>query len=908
MDESEGTGVDFQMADGGEGTIEEEAILMGKDGRQYIDEVEVCVLSENSFVDMPVNPWDIFGRLWKLDLSRNKLRSLQGFRSLSVIGCLNLSRNHLDFSAIADLRNTIILNLEVEDNPLISRHAQNRAFLCALLPRLWCLNSMYISTKERKDAKEHFDSVEGKNSVIYKGYCALLDVALMDNQSLPKCSSRGIEIFRKFSSESTISAYADVRRLKFLLSDYADILETENDFLNVDYRTVSRAPVWNLPSRIHMELLSTLPNDILLQIADLCFSMVYFSIPSDCIDESLFRAFEEFSNRKIMMKDFQLYPPYVLVGHSVKLWEIVNRRGGLVHMTRMFDSKREVDMARMQQSVFARTLKRMKDSTVSFHKEINLRKLGFMIRYCKEESPYLLQPWKERAHEKMNVLALSSDSLLRLSPSYVPSPQESTRRFHTRIPVPNEIVRTGVSQASMKDGSEWDDYQSKKTTIRGKDGKMLHLVEDRVRMYISESTLLLERGGIVELDGLFWSQHDQMWVDASKIPSKRRLSKSFMEDEEFEVSPGGSKRPKQSSKKKQMKPELVGFIDVAPWESQADDSDGMAGDKTPTNVVKSEAKRAYIQHTIDRKTPEVFQDDGDDGDDDDGQDGKALTTKKVEEIHLEASLDENMKKTHAAKKPERMIEPVMMPDESKIHGDGKGQRQLLQTEVDVKDDDGEEFFDTPAPEFVNERESIESRSLEYFAPDTPISGFRSNEDLDDRFGKSGKMLYSTPGIHSRQHDAVGDDAHPTLDDIQWPEAFDRPAVPTRTLIDLSGTLSCPDFEAGRAGSMHWYYLLKEKPAILVPDPDLGDRIAFPRPITSPRKRTERRGLMGPSSLSTSPSVPSSPHASAAASMSSRQIQESPFSKSGRKVLSATRRKRREQQRMRSSLRVSSIKQ
>jgi hypothetical protein len=112
-----------------ESIVKEEQFLIHEDSQKYIDEVEVCVLCENLLVHMPVNPWDVFSRLWKLDLSRNKLRNLQGFRSLSVIGSLNLSKNYLDFSAVADLRNTVILNLEIEENPLISRHAQSMLIL-----------------------------------------------------------------------------------------------------------------------------------------------------------------------------------------------------------------------------------------------------------------------------------------------------------------------------------------------------------------------------------------------------------------------------------------------------------------------------------------------------------------------------------------------------------------------------------------------------------------------------------------------------------------------------------------------------------------------------------------------------------------------------------------------------------
>ena len=129
-----------------------------------LNQLELCpklttlIASHNRLESVP--NLDCCPELWKLDLSHNKLQGLNGLCRFSVLGCLVLSNNCLDWSDLKDLHQTHILELSLHGNPKLEKDPYYRMHIIDSLPLIWMLDGRLITSAERRQVCRFFSESE----------------------------------------------------------------------------------------------------------------------------------------------------------------------------------------------------------------------------------------------------------------------------------------------------------------------------------------------------------------------------------------------------------------------------------------------------------------------------------------------------------------------------------------------------------------------------------------------------------------------------------------------------------------------------------------------------------------------------------------------------------------------------
>ena len=94
--------------------------------------------------------------LWRLDASHNKLTSIIEMTRFAAFGFLDLSFNNLSVEEIRHLREVHVFSLSLQHNPELDRIPFRRKLLINLLPKVWILDGIFVTTKETREAYNFF--------------------------------------------------------------------------------------------------------------------------------------------------------------------------------------------------------------------------------------------------------------------------------------------------------------------------------------------------------------------------------------------------------------------------------------------------------------------------------------------------------------------------------------------------------------------------------------------------------------------------------------------------------------------------------------------------------------------------------------------------------------------------------
>ena len=127
--------------------------------------LEVLLLSENLLEDL-AGLEACQGWLWKLDARGNRISDLSAFAAFEHIGVVDLGLNMLGYSELVKLAHVNIMSLRVDGNTqlvggddgsaALSEKAKRRRNLVYLLPLVWILDDIIVTSREREAANAYF--------------------------------------------------------------------------------------------------------------------------------------------------------------------------------------------------------------------------------------------------------------------------------------------------------------------------------------------------------------------------------------------------------------------------------------------------------------------------------------------------------------------------------------------------------------------------------------------------------------------------------------------------------------------------------------------------------------------------------------------------------------------------------
>jgi hypothetical protein len=130
-------------------------------------QAERLLLSHNFFRSFPFDFFFRFSQLWEIDLSHNRLTSLEFLRCFSALGFLDLSWNELPLAALLDLRNATIVQINLQNNPFYETAGQFPLFIPTLLAHCWVINGWFITDSDRAVHREYAATI-GYGSVLMR--------------------------------------------------------------------------------------------------------------------------------------------------------------------------------------------------------------------------------------------------------------------------------------------------------------------------------------------------------------------------------------------------------------------------------------------------------------------------------------------------------------------------------------------------------------------------------------------------------------------------------------------------------------------------------------------------------------------------------------------------------------------
>ncbi|KAA6401011.1 MAG: hypothetical protein EZS28_003462 [Streblomastix strix] len=185
-----------------------------------IKNVETLFLNNNLLEDVNFLDSGIFKQLWSIDLSINKLSSLEGLIRYQSIGYLNLQHNHLTWSEILKLRHVNILNIQLSGNPDLGN--DYRLIVIYLMPYIWCIDGWFVSQYERMRAATFVQ--QGEANVQFKFARMHLDgLKPTPIERHMIFTNQHNKLIQNFSRKAPQSRQTDQRRLRYLVSQFSQV-------------------------------------------------------------------------------------------------------------------------------------------------------------------------------------------------------------------------------------------------------------------------------------------------------------------------------------------------------------------------------------------------------------------------------------------------------------------------------------------------------------------------------------------------------------------------------------------------------------------------------------------------------------------------------------------------------------
>lgn len=115
-------------------------------------------LSRNQIEKLDNDFFENCPKLWNVNLSHNKLKTLSFAHDLAAIEVLDISYNNLSFDNLIDIFHIYVIQLKLQGNKFISK-INNFLVLPAVLTHAWIINGIFITDYMRKQAKEFSESL-----------------------------------------------------------------------------------------------------------------------------------------------------------------------------------------------------------------------------------------------------------------------------------------------------------------------------------------------------------------------------------------------------------------------------------------------------------------------------------------------------------------------------------------------------------------------------------------------------------------------------------------------------------------------------------------------------------------------------------------------------------------------------
>ena len=124
------------------------------------NDTEVLLASHNEISEIDFRFFFKNSYLWEIDLSHNNLKDLSFLKPFKTLGFLDISANNIGIEQLLDLRQTIILRINLSDNRFDSVMQQHPLFIPTLLSKSWIIDDHFITDFERGIHRKYIDSLE----------------------------------------------------------------------------------------------------------------------------------------------------------------------------------------------------------------------------------------------------------------------------------------------------------------------------------------------------------------------------------------------------------------------------------------------------------------------------------------------------------------------------------------------------------------------------------------------------------------------------------------------------------------------------------------------------------------------------------------------------------------------------
>ncbi|RDD46259.1 hypothetical protein TrispH2_001394 [Trichoplax sp. H2] len=146
-----------------------DAVYIDLSDRQLVslENLSVCpklqtILASQNDIDAILTTIIRCRELWKIDLSCNRIRCLEGFGCFYSLGTINLANNNISWTDLQHLRNVHILDLCLYGNKELEKDPNYRAQVIDGLPYMWMLDGKFVTSYERKRVENFFKTANSK--------------------------------------------------------------------------------------------------------------------------------------------------------------------------------------------------------------------------------------------------------------------------------------------------------------------------------------------------------------------------------------------------------------------------------------------------------------------------------------------------------------------------------------------------------------------------------------------------------------------------------------------------------------------------------------------------------------------------------------------------------------------------
>ena len=124
--------------------------------QQFCPNLQVLFLHGNLIQEINTNFLQL-RNIWILDISQNKLQSLDGLEQFIVLGSVNLSRNNISWKELRKISHVTFLCLYLFKNHQLDQDPQYREHVIDLFSKVWFLDGILITAEERKHIDVFFE-------------------------------------------------------------------------------------------------------------------------------------------------------------------------------------------------------------------------------------------------------------------------------------------------------------------------------------------------------------------------------------------------------------------------------------------------------------------------------------------------------------------------------------------------------------------------------------------------------------------------------------------------------------------------------------------------------------------------------------------------------------------------------